>query len=178
MQVVCNHNMELIHCYVGYPGSVHDQRVFHVSGLQDFCNDPTKFPNNTHLIGDAAYTILKTLLVPYKDNGQLTERNKNFNYCLSSTRMVVERCIGLLKARFRILLDKLPMKRTDLIPKYIMACCVLHNICIMRNDMIEIPLIVEDVIQNNVENININNLLHIQGKEKRDRIKDTRCIKL
>lgn len=145
-----------------------------MSGLQDFCNDPTKFLNNTHLIDDA-YTILKTLFVPY--NGQLTERNKNFNYCLSSTRMVVERCIGLLKTRFRILYDKLLIKRIDLIPKYIMTCCVLHNICIIRTDMIEIPLIVEDV-QNNPENININKLLHIQGKEKRDRIKDTLRIRL
>ncbi|CAL1682526.1 unnamed protein product [Lasius platythorax] len=178
LQVVCNHKMELIHCYVGYPGSVHDQRVFNVSGLQDFCNDPTKFPNDTHLIGDAAYTISKTLLVPYKDNGQLTVRNKNYNYCLSSTRMVVERCIGLLKVRFRILLDKLPMKRTDLIPKYIMACCVLHNICILKNDMIEIPLLVEDVTENITENVDVNRLLHIEEKEKRERIKDALRLRL
>lgn len=47
------------------------------------------------------------------------------------------------------------MKRIDLIPKYIMACCVLHNICIMRNDLIEIPVIVENRVQN-AENINVN----------------------
>jgi len=169
--------MEFIHSYVGYPGSVHDQRVFSVSGLQDFYSDESKFPNDTHLIGDAAYRILKTLLVPYKDNGHLTEKQKNYNYCLSSTRMVVERSIGLLKGRFRILLDRLPMKRIDLIPKYIMACYVLHNICIMRNDMIEIPII-EDRIENNVEDINFNIFLHTEGKEKRDRIKDTLRLRL
>ncbi|XP_018365088.1 PREDICTED: putative nuclease HARBI1, partial [Trachymyrmex cornetzi] len=141
LQIVCNHKMEFIHCYVGYPGSVHDQRVFNVSMLQDFCSDPIKFPRDTHLIGDAAYKIFKTLLVPYKDNGKLTERQKNYNYCLSSIRMTVERSIALLKTRFRILLDKLPMRRIDLIPDYIMACCVLHNICLMKNDMIEIPII-------------------------------------
>jgi len=80
--------------------------------------------------------------------------------------MIVERSIGLLKARFRILLDKLPMKRIDLIPNYIMACCVLHNICLMKNDMIEIPIIVEDQIQNNIDDLNQNILLHTQGKEK------------
>lgn len=176
--MICNHKMEFIHSYVGYPGSVHDQRVFSVSGLQDFCNDESKFPNDTHLIGDAAYKILKTLLVPYKDNGHLTEKQKNYNYCLSSTRMVVERSIGLLKGRFRILLDRLPMRRIDLIPKYIMACCVLHNICIMRNDMIEIPIIVEDRIENNVDDINFNVILHAEGKEKRDRIKDTLRLRL
>lgn len=165
--------MEFIHCYVGYPGSVHDQRVFNVSMLQDFCSDPIKFPRDTHLIGDAAYKIFKTLLVPYKDNGRLTERQKNYNYCLSSIRMTVERSIALLKTRFRILLDKLPMRRIDLIPDYIMACCVLHNICLMKNDMIEIPIIVEDQIQNNINDLELNTLLHRQGKEKRDRIKNT-----
>lgn len=169
--------MQFIHCFAGYPGSVHDQRVFNVSGLQNFCCDETKFPNGTHLIGDAAYAVLKTLLVPYKDNGHLTERKKNYNYCLSSTRMVVERSIGLLKNRFRILLDRLPMRRIDLIPKYIMACCVLHNICIMTNDLIDIPIIAEDRIEN-VENIHFNALLHVQGREKRDRIKDTLPLQL
>ncbi|XP_018315246.1 putative nuclease HARBI1 [Mycetomoellerius zeteki] len=173
LQIVCNHKMEFIHCYVGYPGSVHDQRVFNVSMLQDFCSDPIKFPRDTHLIGDAAYKIFKTLLVPYKDNGRLTERQKNYNYCLSSIRMTVERSIALLKTRFRILLDKLPMRRIDLIPDYIMACCVLHNICLMKNDMIEIPIIVEDQIQNNINDLELNTLLHRQGKEKRDRIKNT-----
>lgn len=176
--MICNHKMEFIHSYVDYPGSVHDQRVFSVSGLQDFCSDENKFPNDTHLIGDAAYRILRTLLVPYKDNGHLTEKQKNYNYCLASTRMVVERSIGLLKGRFRILLDRLPMRRIDLIPKYIMACCVLHNICIMRNDMIEIPIIAEDRIENNVEDINFNVFLHTEGKEKRDRIKDTLRLRL
>lgn len=177
MQVVCNHKMELIHCYVGYPGSVHDQRVFNVSGLQDFSN-PTKFPNDTHLVGDAAYSLSKTLLVPYKDNGQLTVRNRNYNYCLSATRMVVERCIALLKTRFRILLDKFPMKRTDLIPKYIMACCVLHNICLLTNDMIEIPLLVEDVAENIIENVDVNRLLHIEGREKREKIQNALRLRL
>lgn len=89
--------MKFIHCYVGYPGSVHDQRVFGVSGLEDFCSDPAKFPNNTDLIGDAAYKIQKSLLVPYKDNGRLTDRQTNYNYCLSSTRMIVEQFNWSLK---------------------------------------------------------------------------------
>lgn len=169
--------MAFIHCFVDYSGSVHDQRVFNVSELQDFCSDETKFPNNTHLIGDAAYQISKTMLVPYKDNGHLTESKKNYNYCLSSTRMIVERSIRLLKGRFRFLLDTLPMRRVDLIPNYIMACCILHNICLMKNDMIEIPIITEDRIENNVKNINCN-ALYLQGKEKRDRIKDDLPLRL
>lgn len=37
------------------------------------------------------------------------------------------------------------MTRTDLIPKYIIACCILHNICILQNDFIDIPIIVNEI---------------------------------
>jgi len=46
--------------------------------------------------------------------------------------MTVERAIGLLKGRWRYLLDKLPMTRTNLIPYYIITCCVLHNMFITK----------------------------------------------
>lgn len=49
------------------------------------------------------------------------------------------------------------MQRTDLIPKYIIACCILHNICLLKNDIIDIPIIInefdstqEQIIQNNI----------------------------
>jgi len=56
--------------------------------------------------------------------------------------MIVERSLGLLKGRFRSILDNLPMTRTNLIPKYIIACCILHNICLLHDDVIDIPVIV------------------------------------
>jgi len=49
--------MRFTHIYVGNVGSVHDSRVFRLSALQEYINDPTKFPNNTHIIGDAAYAL-------------------------------------------------------------------------------------------------------------------------
>lgn len=57
---------------MGNVGSVHDARVFRLSEVHDYTEDSSKFPNNSHIIGDAAYTINKHLLVPYRDNGHLT----------------------------------------------------------------------------------------------------------
>ncbi|TGZ54742.1 Uncharacterized protein DBV15_12188, partial [Temnothorax longispinosus] len=71
-------------------------------------------------------------MVPFKNNGHLTDAQINFNNYICPARVMVERAIGLLKGRFRSLLDKLYMR--NLIPKYIIACCVLHNICILNND--------------------------------------------
>ncbi|KAL6294157.1 hypothetical protein ACE6H2_002299 [Prunus campanulata] len=49
-----------------------------------------------------------------------------FNYRHSSLRNVIERCFGVLKARFPILklMPNYPLRRQRRIP---IACCVLHN---------------------------------------------------
>lgn len=172
VQVVCDAELRFIHCYAGQPGSVHDMRTFMYSGLQQKCNE-NFFPENSHLLGDAAYTIQRHIMVPYRDNGHLTAAETLFNKKLSSARMIVERSIGLLKGRWRCLLDKLPMTRTDLIPRYIIACCVLHNICLLRRDEIEIPILIGDPRNNMVEelrplDVNVEN--HNGGLLKRENL--------
>jgi len=128
---------------------VHDQRVFRLSEIQDALGNPEKFPDDCHLIGDAAYKLHDNLMVSYRDNGHLTERQKNYSYCHSSTRIAIERAFGLLKGRFRSLLHYLPMTRTDLIAHFILACCVLHNICIFKNDDFDV-LPLNDEVNNDV----------------------------
>ncbi|XP_024891921.1 putative nuclease HARBI1 [Temnothorax curvispinosus] len=169
LQVICDENLKFLHCYGGQVGSVHDNRVFRLSNFETLCTDDN-FPNDSHLLGDAAYSISKYIMVPFKDNGHLSERQINFNKRLSSARMIVERFLGLLKGRFRSILDTLPMQRTDLIPKYIIACCILHNICILNNDIIETPIIINEshVIQEQLRTADTN--AQNEGIEKRNAI--------
>ncbi|XP_018307241.1 uncharacterized protein [Mycetomoellerius zeteki] len=136
-KAVCDHTRYFTHIYVGNVGSVHNSRVFRLSSLQEYINNPMKFPNNTHLIGDAAYALHKHLLVPYPDNGHLTQYQKNYNLCHSSTRMVIERAFALLKGRWRSLLHVLVVNCVDFAPYHILACCVLHNICLLQKDELE-----------------------------------------
>lgn len=103
------------------------------------------FYENSHILGDAAYPIDPYVMVPFKDNGHLTEGQVKYNICHSQGRTMVERSLGLLKGRFRSMLDRLPKTRTDLIPKYIIACYILHNICVLQKDFINIPIIVNDI---------------------------------
>lgn len=77
-----------------------------------------------------------------------------------------------LKGRFRSLLDKLPLKRTDLIPYYVIACCILHNICIMKDDLIDIPIFVNHEIPGMDVDIEMNNDMKVAGMEKRERLKN------
>ncbi|XP_066585340.1 putative nuclease HARBI1 [Prorops nasuta] len=136
--VVCDHRGLILHCCTGHPGSVHDQRVFRQSEIADFLNEESKFPQDSHLLGDSAYELHQHLLTPFRDNGFLSEEQKKYNYCHARARVAVERCIGMLKGRMRSVLNCLPIKKLTLIPYYIVACCVIHNICILDKENIDI----------------------------------------
>jgi len=123
---------------VGHPGSLHDQKVFRQSEVAAYLNNEEKFLFDSHLVGDSAYELHQHLLVPFKDNGHLTAAQKHYNFRHSSARVVVERCFALLKGRMRSLMHCLPMIRIDLMAEYIIACCVIHNICILRRDELAI----------------------------------------
>lgn len=126
---------------VGYPGSMHDARVLRRTYLgQILQNNPEEiiFTNEMHLLGDSAYPLSNSLLTPYRDNGNLNQIQKRYNFKLSSNRIRIEHAFGILKARFRIL-KYINVHNTSNIPKIILACCILHNLCIDVNDEIEQP---------------------------------------
>ncbi|XP_018313143.1 putative nuclease HARBI1 [Mycetomoellerius zeteki] len=131
LQAVCDSELRFIDCFAGYPGSVGDRRIFRNSDLFWAAehNMNALFPNGEYIIADKAYPVLSWCIPSYIDNGRLTRAQKHFNSVLSLTRQVIERCFALLKGRFRRL-KHLCMKRLDLIPSFILACCVLHNICL------------------------------------------------
>ena len=148
-QVICNHKLMFIHCFSGFPGSVHDARVFKHSGVQNMCNEQFFF-DDYHLLADSAYTLQNHVITPYKNNGHLTDAQTNFNTKLSKTRIYVECSIGLLKMRWRRILDYCHINNTEMIPFYILACCILHNICLRRDEDFEYPVIIDnDALINN-----------------------------
>jgi len=55
------------------------------------------------------------------------------------------------------------MEQTDLISQYIIACCVLRNIYLLRKDFIDDHVIIE---RNNVPVIAHNVEINVQGKEE------------
>ena len=169
---LCNDRLEFIHCYTGLPGSVHDMREFleGVPGIQQRCTEDY-FPENSHILRDSAYALQKHIMVPYRDNGHLTVEQTYFNKALSSNRMMVERAIGLFKGRWRYFNGKLPMRRTDLIPSYMMCPCVLHNICLKSNDTFEYPIIIPGTIDRVVEPLGATDLLKQESVAERDIIK-------
>lgn len=135
LQGICDHRKLFINVFCGEPGSLHDARLLRKSLIYRKAENPHFF-EGYYLLGDSAYPSLPWLVPPFRDNGRLTEEHKLFNFKLSSTRMVIEHTFGLLKGRFRRLLyfENLSIY---LIVKCVMAACVLHNMCILENDVFD-----------------------------------------
>ncbi|XP_028048533.1 putative nuclease HARBI1 [Monomorium pharaonis] len=121
LQAICDTDLAFIDCFTGYPGSRSSQK------------SPRFFPEDEFIVGDKAYPCLTWCIPPFRNNGRLTQNQKIFNRVISQKRQVIERAFALLKGRFRRL-KFLDMSRLDLIPFFIMAACVLHNICLKGID--------------------------------------------
>jgi hypothetical protein len=138
IQAACDSKMHFLDIFVGWPGSVHESRVLKNSPLFDKIenNQAVMFPNNTHLLGDSAYGLFTWLLTPFKDYGNLTQKQRRYNYVHSSTRVATKRTFGALKGRFRCL-KYLDIKDITKAVKVVSSCCVLHELCLTTNDSME-----------------------------------------
>jgi hypothetical protein len=119
----------------GMAGSCHDFTVFQQSkeGRKIMRGDY----GNYKVIGDAAYLCRPWAWVPFKGSAvELPPFKLHWNFCQSSTRMSVERALGILKGRWRILLRKIEMPLEN-IGCIVAACVCLHNLCIMHKDFVD-----------------------------------------
>ena len=142
-QAVVDHNGLFRDVYVGWPGSVHDARVFTNSSLYRKANNGELLQGDTlqvrggnvpiFLIGDSAYPLLPWLLKPFPFSISMPNDHKTYNYRLSRGRVIVEIAFGRLKARWRRLSKQIDMDISN-VPNVILACCALHNICEVHND--------------------------------------------
>lgn len=161
LQAVVDHKLQFWDINVGWPGKVHDARVFANSSLFKKAQSGRLFPSWTEnfqgvpvpltIIGDAAYPLLPWLQKPFAEGQCFTQAQQQYNYRLSRARMCVERAFGRLKARWRCLL-----KRNDhsinIINTIIVACCTLHNICESRGEELE-PNLFDDEVARTVASL-------------------------
>ncbi|XP_031327682.1 putative nuclease HARBI1 [Photinus pyralis] len=132
LQGVCNAKLQFMDIFCGFPGSCHDANVWKQSPVYELLKS-SNIPADLHLLGDSAYPLDTFLMCPFRDNGHLTNAQKKFNVTLSSTRVVIEMAYGRLKQKFRRL-KYLQVEKVEYAKYYIMAACVLHNVCIDEDD--------------------------------------------
>ncbi|KAH6818331.1 nuclease [Perilla frutescens var. frutescens] len=116
---------------VGWPGSMTDDQVLEKSAL--FQRASQGALAGSWIAGNAGFPLMEWLLVPYAHQN-LTWTQHAFNEKISEVvEGVAKEAFMRLKARWSCLRKRTEMKLQDL-PVVLGACCVLHNICEMRNE--------------------------------------------
>ena len=118
-QGVTDGKRRFLYVSAGYPGSIHDSRIYRNSNIKLI---------SPYILGDSAYPISRMLMKPYS---HLTSdrKEKFFNYQLSKARVRVEQAFGVLKGRFRILQKRMDYS-SEAAAKIFIACAVIHNFSI------------------------------------------------
>ena len=140
-QVACDTTLRIRHIYGGNAGSVHDMDIFTASPLY---LDIRQFLRGAeYYLGDTGYALRPYMITPYKNSEivkELLQHVKDartyFNRHFSAVRIMIERCFGVLKARFRCLLFGMWFRDEKMYTRIFVACCILHNICLNFRDAI------------------------------------------
>ncbi|XP_006372028.1 protein ALP1-like [Populus trichocarpa] len=115
---------------IGYPGSMPDDRVLEESALFKRANRGAL--KNVCIVGNSGHPLMDWVLVPYTHQN-LTWTQHAFNEKIGEIQRVSKEAFARLKGRWSCLQKRTEVKLQDL-PVVLGACCVLHNICEMRNE--------------------------------------------
>jgi hypothetical protein len=152
---------------VGWPGSVHDARVYRSSGF--YQNKSDYIVGEDFILADSAYPISPFCITPFKP--ARTPSEHNFNFVHSRNRVVVENAFGRLKGRFPSLRN-LSIKKVSTACKMTACAIILHNFLEMQGDAFT-ELFSEENSDNDAEvsHYDLQNdeeaMLKLAGEEKR-----------
>lgn len=152
IQAVGDNKKKIRHLVCGYPGSVHDARIF--SNCELATKSTVFFSGSQWLAGDSAYKLSTTIITPYRATskvGTVQERNI-FNYHFGKYRIRIENTFGLLKERFGSL-KELRIRVGDdssinFANAWIFVCCILHNMIDENDTEWEPELEMNDITEN------------------------------
>ncbi|GMN53071.1 hypothetical protein TIFTF001_022210 [Ficus carica] len=118
---------------IGWPGSMPDDQVLEKSALFQRAN--RGLLRDVWIVGNSGFPLLDWVLVPYTKQN-LTWSQHAFNEKIGDVQNVAKEAFARLKGRWSCLQKRTEVKLQDL-PVVLGACCVLHNICEMNNDVID-----------------------------------------
>ncbi|CAG7822850.1 unnamed protein product [Allacma fusca] len=161
-KIICDFKKSIRSFFTGYPGSVHDSRVYRECYISQ--NTELYLDNDQIIGGDKGYPILANLLTPFRENcrdgeefGFLEEDMRRFNTFYSSKRVVIEHVNGILKEQFpalkRITIPIVNEESHQKLCRLIEACAVMYNATrAERPKNLDPPPVAGRDINSNVEN--------------------------
>ena len=126
VQAVCNHRSQFTFFGVVAPGKCGDQVAFERTSLPTLMR---ALPLGTYIIGDAAYSVGKRMLVPFTGSQRTNPSNDAHNFYLSQLRIRIEMAFGLMTNKWRIFCA--PLQTSLAKSAEVLECCSrLQNFCI------------------------------------------------
>lgn len=135
---ICDSDLKIISICAKFGGAAHDSYVWRLWSISRYLEEE-HFNNGMigWLLGDSGYPQRPWLMTPVLHTTENTPQAHYTNMHVH-TRVCVERCIGLLKARWRCLLrHRVLHYEPTKCAKIINACAVLHNLCLNDGIVIE-----------------------------------------
>ena len=168
VQATCDSKECFTSVCASWAGSVHDSRILRCSDIPHIMQSTG---GDFLLLGDSGYPIKPWLMVPFRNPE--TPAQQQFNKIFTKERVIIERCFGQLKKRFPMLAGVVRVAIKQ-VPKFIVACVVLHNISKYLHDNLpeEInpePIVNEEIEEPRVETDAVQRQL---GQIKRQQIAD------
>ncbi|XVE70643.1 hypothetical protein DITRI_Ditri10aG0087700 [Diplodiscus trichospermus] len=147
---------------IGWPGSMSDDQVLEKSAV--YQKRATRgLLKDIWIVGGKSYPLMDWVLVPYAHQN-LTWAQHAFNEKIGEIEKVAKEAFARLKGRWSCLQKRTEVKLDEL-PVVLGACCVLHNICEMRNEEmnpeLKFELFDDEVIPDN----NLRSMTSVQARD-------------
>lgn len=152
LQAVVDPDMRFRDVVTGLPGKLNENSVLQSSTLFRLCEDGERLNGNRiklseetevreYIVGDSGFPLLPWLLTPYQGK-ELSESKAEFNKRHLATRIVAQRALARLKDVWKMIHGMMWRPDKHKLPRFILVCCILHNIVIDMEDEVldELPL--------------------------------------
>lgn len=152
LQAIVDPDLRFRNIVTGWPGKMNDSSVLQSSNFFKLCQKGEMLNGNKihlseeielteYIIGDSGFPLLPWLVTPYQGK-ELSETEAEFNKRLFETHVVAQRALARLKEVWKMIQGDMWRPDKHKLPRFILVCCILHNIVIdMEDDVLhELPL--------------------------------------
>ncbi|XP_034232437.1 putative nuclease HARBI1 [Thrips palmi] len=132
VQIICDADLRIMNVDARWPGSLTDNTIWTASAARNVV-EHAYWEDRCWLLGDSGYYTAPWLHIPLIHAAPGTPEYV-YTRLHCHCRNAVERCIGVLKERWRLLSCDRCINYGDAgyAGMFVNACCVLHNFCIAR----------------------------------------------
>lgn len=153
LQAIVDPDLRFLDIVTGLPGKMSENSVLRSSNFFRLCEKGERLNGNKakipaeeaelqeYIVGDAGFPSLPWLLTPHRES-ELSESKLDFNRRISATRVVAQRALARLKDVWKMIQGVMWRPDKHKLPRFILVCCILHNIVIDMEDEVldQLPL--------------------------------------